>query len=237
MMDQWINMVEVNVDAPREDEFRNWFADIHMHDVLTTLGFLGARQHEIKEFRDGRGKYLHLYNIETDDIDRTMELRLQSREQEVQRGRHRAKLTMHVWRDVLWRQRAERVAPDYKKSTRQRWLNLVEVNCAISREEEFSDWYLNVHIGDVLSTPGFVGARHYETKEFRDGRGKYLNAYYLETDDIDSTMKLRLQKREEERKQGRYRDKLTMPVWRDVVWRRIAEHSAPGKVDTNSLPW
>ena len=71
----------------------------------------------------------------------------------------------------------------------QQWMNLMEVNCDPAREEEFRAWFREVHMADVLTTPGFVGARQHETKEFRDGRGKYLNVYYLETDDIDRTMK------------------------------------------------
>src|SRR5690242_5534842 len=128
LMQQWMNLMEVNCDPAREEEFRAWFRDVHMTDVLTTPGFVGARQHETKEFRDGRGKYLHLYNIVSDDIERTMTLRRDSREEERKRGRYRAGLTMHVWRDVLWRQVSERVAPSYARSELPRWLNLVEVN-------------------------------------------------------------------------------------------------------------
>ena len=236
-MQHWMNLMEVNCDPAREDEFRAWFRDVHMADVLATPGFVGARQHEGKEFRDGRGKYLHLYNIVSDDIEQTMKLRLQSREDERKRGRYRPNLTIHVWRDVLWRQIAERVAPGYRRSDLPRWINLVEVNVAPSREAEFADWYQNVHMGDVLDTPGFAGARHYETKEFRDGRGKYLNVYYVETNDIERTMQVRRERREDEKKRGRYRDRLTIPVWRDVLWKRIAERAAPDSASTAALPW
>ena len=105
-MQEWMNLMEVNCDPAREEEFKEWFRDVHMPDVLETPGFVGARQHETKVFRDGRGKYLHLYNIVTSDIQGTMKDRIERREEEKQRGRHRAKLTMHVWRDVLWRQLA-----------------------------------------------------------------------------------------------------------------------------------
>lgn len=236
-MQEWMNLMEVNCEPAREGELHEWFVNVHMPDVLETPGFVAARQHERKEFRDGRGKYLHLYNIVTDDIDRTMKVRIERREEERKRGRYRNKLTTHVWRDVLWRQLAERVAPGYGKSNRQKWINLVEVNCDPSREDEFRDWYVNVHMGDVLGTPGFVGARHYQTKEFRDGRGKYLNVYYLETDDLETTMKVRLERREEEKKRGRHRDKLTIPMWRDVLWKRIAERAIAGNAGENPLPW
>jgi hypothetical protein len=66
-----------------------------------------------------------------------------------------------------------------------------------------------------LATPGFVGAKRYVIKEFRDGRGKYLAIYEIETDDIDKTMQLRLERRALELKQGRSsttRNNLLVPM-------------------------
>ena len=54
---------------------------------------------------------------------------------------------------------------------------------------------------------------------------------------IERTMKVRLERREDELKRGRYRDKLTIPVWRDVLWRRIAERTAPVSGPSTALPW
>ncbi len=102
-----------------------------------------------------------------------------------------------------------------------RWINLVETNCAIaSREKEYNDWYDNVHIPDILATPGFISARRYEQKEFRDGRGKYLAIYQIDTDDIDKTIALRRERRKREMEQGHYTD-LLVRVWRDVLYRPV----------------
>ena len=63
-----------------------------------------------------------------------------------------------------------------------RWFNLVESSCADpAREDEFNSWYNNVHIPDVLSCPGFIGATRYEVREPQEGRGKYLAVYENET--------------------------------------------------------
>lgn len=241
MMDKWINMTEVKCDPAREEEFKKWMLTIHFPDILDTTGFLEARQYVEKEYRDGRGKYLHIYNIETEDIDQTMRVRLAAREEEKQRGRYSVNsnnLIIAVWRDVLWRQIAERIIPGSKRTGMEKWINILEVNCEPSRENEFKDWYVNLHMPDVLSTPGFVGAKQYEAKEFRDGRGKYLHLYYIETDDIERTMKIRLARREEEAKQGRSsgaHNKLTTHVWRDVKWKQVAELVTPDKSRTTLL--
>lgn len=104
----------------------------------------------------------------------------------------------------------------------QKWINVVENNCVPDREEEFNDWYDSIHLPDILETPGFVSARRYVNKEFRDGRGKYLSIFEIETHDIDKTMAVRLKKRALEIEQG-HGSNLWLPVWRDVLYKQITE--------------
>jgi len=55
-----------------------------------------------------------------------------------------------------------------------------------SREEEFNDWYDNIHIPDMLETPGMIRAtRWMSAHQGGNQRRKYLAMYELETDDID----------------------------------------------------
>lgn len=231
-MERWVNILETNCDPTREDEYNDWYDTMHIPDVLKTPGFMRARRFLNKEFRDGRGKYMAVYEIETDDIENTMKLRLERRAEENRQGRgsvNRPNFSFPVWRDVLWKQIFERYAPESSTSRTGKWLNMVEQNCDPAREAEYHEWYNTMHIPDILATPSFVSARRYQIKDFRDGRGKYLAIYEIETDDIDSTMKLRLAKRAEELRQGRAsgnRPHLTRPVWRDVLWKQIFERTA-----------
>ena len=90
-----------------------------------------------------------------------------------------------------------------------RWVNVVETSCSDpSREDEYNDWYDNVHVPDVLETPGFLAATRYMIKEPQSGRRKYLAVYEIETADVEATMALRRKKRVQEREQGRYTDLL-----------------------------
>ena len=98
------------------------------------------------------------------------------------------------------------------------WVNIVETNCAdASREEEFNNWYDNIHIPDILETPGFLSATRYMIKEPQEGRGKYLTVYEIETEDMDKTMEVRREKRLLERDRGRYIDFLELV--REVQYR------------------
>jgi len=224
-MAQWLNTIEGFCDPARQKEFSDWYDNIHLGDILKTPGFLAGRRYEAREFRDGRGTYLTTYDIETDDIDRTMAVRIARRREEIEQGRGITVLTI-IWKDVLWKLIAELVPAQKQAPQVTRWVNLVETNCVdASREKEFNDWYTNIHLPDVLDTPGFTAARRYEAKEFRDGRGKYLAVYEIETDDIDRTMAVRLEKRKREVEQG-HSCSLMVPVWRDVLWKLVSERSA-----------
>jgi len=62
----------------REDEFNSWYDNTHLHDVLKVPGFVAARRFKLAEFQRGAppdlGKYLAVYEIETDDLPHTLAL-------------------------------------------------------------------------------------------------------------------------------------------------------------------
>jgi hypothetical protein len=70
-----------------------------------------------------------------------------------------------------------------------RWFLTVESNCCdASREKEFSDWYKNIHLPDILEIPGFMHAAFYENTNPSEGQGKFLAIYDIETDDLARTL-------------------------------------------------
>ena len=69
-----------------------------------------------------------------------------------------------------------------------KYLFIAQSDCADkAREKEFCEWYDDVHVPDILVTPGIVEAARYENLD-PDGnkRPKYLVIYEIETDDIDA---------------------------------------------------
>ena len=95
----------------------------------------------------------------------------------------------------------------------EKWLFVVRTNCTDeSREDEFNKWYDEVHIADIMATPGFVKADRYVSGELSSyGAGRYLAIYEIETDDIGKTMKTLSEKIYEAFKAGR-----TSPLIRPV---------------------
>ena len=232
-MQKWINMVEnFCTDPSREDEFNDFYNNVHLPDILKTPGFLAARRYVTEKPRNGRGKYLAIYDIETDDIDKTMATRRQRREQEKEQGRSAAMavpgLILSAWSDVLFKQIYEATSGGPFKMGN--WINMVELLLANpSREKALHDAYNNIHLVDILKSPGYLGARRYVIKEPRNGRGTFLAIYEIETDDMEKTMTTRLQLRQQERNQGRGLAEMApnsfLHFWGDVQFEKIYELS------------
>jgi hypothetical protein len=73
-MEKWIFVVRTNcTDESREDKFNEWYDNVHVPDVMGTAGFLKAERYCSPEWSSyDLGRYLAIYEIETDDINKTM---------------------------------------------------------------------------------------------------------------------------------------------------------------------
>ena len=78
---------------------------------------------------------------------------------------------------------------------KNRTLYLVFGNPAEGREDEFNEWYDNVHVPEVLATPGMLTAQRFELRDTELSRAegvpapthRYLTVYEMEGD-VDATM-------------------------------------------------
>ena len=88
-MENWLLLVEVNCkDAKRLTEFDEWYDTIHIPDIVTgSPGFRSATRYVIKYPTPGRGTYLAVYEIETNDIEKTMEAHEKNLEEKYGLGR------------------------------------------------------------------------------------------------------------------------------------------------------
>ena len=91
----------------------------------------------------------------------------------------------------------------------EKWFLTVESNCCDpSKEKEFSDWYKNTHLPDILEIPGFVYAAFYENTNPSEGQGKFLAIYDIETDDLAGALAAFDEIVNKRAKQGRISDLL-----------------------------
>ena len=230
-MEKWINMVETFcTDPSREDEFNDWYTNTHLPDALSSPGLLAARRYVINEPLNGRGKYLTIYEIETDDIDKTMATRRERRQKETEQGRSAAMaipdLLLLAWSDVLYKQIYEITSGGSFETGN--WINTVELlTTSPSRENDFNDAYNDIHLVDIMKSPGYLGARRFIHREPRNGRGNYLAIYEIETHDMAKTITTRRELRKKEAKQGRSMGELVpnsfLHMWVDVQFKKIYE--------------
>jgi hypothetical protein len=74
-------------------------------------------------------------------------------------------------------------------------LYLVFSNPVAGREDDFNEWYDNVHVPEVLATPGMVTAQRFSLADVEMNRAEgmpaqshaYLTVYEMEGD-VDATM-------------------------------------------------
>ena len=60
-------------DPAREKEFNEWYDNTHVPDVLETPGFVSCTRYEmIGDPGPGQGKFLAVYEVESDDLPSTM---------------------------------------------------------------------------------------------------------------------------------------------------------------------
>ena len=214
-----MNVHETHCYRTKEAEFNAWYNDIHLPDVLETKGFLAATRYRIKEFKKGRGTYLTLYEIESDDIRETMRIRREKAAREVEMGRG-SDLWVNVWPFVLFRKIAEQRREGHRSDTsKPRWVSLVETNPVTGQEQAFNDWY-DDHLAEVLESPGFVAASRFVIGEQLEGRGRYLAIYYIESDDIEETIRVRAERKAEEVRRGKDPG-LWQLVWGSTLFEQI----------------
>ncbi len=72
-MARWILNVETNcADPKREKEFNDWYDRTHLFDVLETPGMVRASRYEYINPPEGQPKFMAMYEVETEDMDKTM---------------------------------------------------------------------------------------------------------------------------------------------------------------------
>jgi hypothetical protein len=98
-MEKWLLVVESNCkDQNRETELNDWYDTVHFPDILGgSPGFKRATQYIIKKPQPGKGKFLTVYEIETDDIDATIAAHSKNMKRAFAAGRNSELAEMVSW--------------------------------------------------------------------------------------------------------------------------------------------
>lgn len=84
---------------------------------------------------------------------------------------------------------------------------IIITNCTDpAREDEFNDWYSHTHLPDLAAAHGLVNAARYRNLNPKEGGGKYLAVYELETEDTHAVVRQIMEGDVEREKKGRMID-------------------------------
>ena len=75
-MSKYTFVVFTNATEGRDDEFNEWYNNTHIPDVVRAPGFVAATRFRLAETdppQPSAHRYLALYEVETDDLDKTMQ--------------------------------------------------------------------------------------------------------------------------------------------------------------------
>jgi hypothetical protein len=78
-MANWIYIVESNCsDTKRESEYNDWYNNTHVPDILKEADFIHATRYEALHPGPGQAKFVALFDLATDDIERTLKVHEQT---------------------------------------------------------------------------------------------------------------------------------------------------------------
>ena len=96
-----------------------------------------------------------------------------------------------------------------------------------AREEEFNDWYDNVHLPDMLRVSGMISATRWMSAESKEGQqSKYLALYEFETDDLEKFDSALSERGRWTMREGRFSD---LPVFDPPNIPRVYKQIMPAK--------
>ncbi len=101
-MEKWWMVIASNCkDKNRETEFNEWYERVHVPDVLRgSPDFKKATRYQIMgSGHENQGKYLAIYEIETNDLKKTMEAHARNMENVRKAGRFSelfARVSRHI---------------------------------------------------------------------------------------------------------------------------------------------
>ncbi len=168
-------------DPAREQEFNDWYNHIHLPDVTAP----GIYSHATRfantgtNVKPGEGGYIALYETNWEDLPKAAAIERQALDIVRAEGR----VTPLI--DNVLVSTFKRLGGEFHSSSRlARGILAVLSNCTDAiREDEFNNWYNDIHIPDILDTRLYHTAYRFESQDPQATRGKYLALY--ETDHGD----------------------------------------------------
>jgi hypothetical protein len=189
---RWLMMVAtLCTDLNREADFNTWYNDIDIPDVLEVPGYQRARRGIIVDSAVPEpsplpqiGRYVALYNIDSEAIDKTLiDMLMATRKME---SRQRSTDLLKVTERVYYHELAPSItAAGARAAGAEEFLFLERVDCCTdaAAERRFNRWYEKTHLPQMLQRAGMQRATRYELYRVlmleEQTASKYLTVFEL----------------------------------------------------------
>jgi hypothetical protein len=158
-----IHLAAFDLEADAEEEFTRWYEAKHIPRMLARPGW-----RRVSRYRCTDGyPLLSLYELD-DDVPLLPPIS----EAPFRSGQFAAR-GIRNYKARTWRE----IHAAGAHMERPEWINVVSVDIEPTHAEEFSRWYNEVHVPEILACPGWRANRRYECL---DGEPRYLAIYDLE---------------------------------------------------------
>ena len=167
----------INPTPGEEDEFNDWFNHTHVPDILG-LGVFD-RIYRYEAIDEPKARYLAVWESDYVDLKEAMEEVRRATEELRARGR------LLPGGETVWAQPFVAVGPAKpQKLNPVTFISISQTSCQNpSREEEFNQWYNDMHLPEFLATGYFHTAYRYRRYDSpQEGEGMFLALYESDVD-------------------------------------------------------
>ncbi len=215
-----VRLVLTNCMEPsREREFNRWYDQVHVTDLLEAGVASHGLRYQNAEPQLGEAKYLAIYEVDREDLDRVDEEFARIADRLAERGRMHPAL--EIVNRGMWRRIGREFTTGKPAETRVAGIWILQSNCTdTAREAQFNTWYDATHIPDLLATGLFLAAYRFAAIGHRPS-GSYLAIYETASDPTTAVKEFVRIHRPRLRKAGRLSDMI------DVTWRGTFQQLAP----------
>jgi hypothetical protein len=162
-MTDLIHLALFDLEPEMEEEFTAWYEGEHIPRMLARSGWKRARRYRCS---DG-SPLLSLYELD-DEIANVAHI-----SEAPFRSARFASRGLRNYHAQTWRQ----IYSAGQSTERPEWINAVTVDIEPAYAEQFSRWYNEVHVPEILACPGWRAGRRYECI---DGESRFLAVYELD---------------------------------------------------------
>ncbi len=215
-----MRLVLTNCTEPsREREFNRWYDQVHVPDLLEAGVARHGLRYQNAEPQLGEAKYLAIYEIDREDLDRVDQEFARIAARLAERGRMHP--TLEIVNREMWRRIGREFTTGRPAEKRVAGIWILQSNCTDTvRESQFNTWYDVTHIPDLLATGLFLAAYRFAATDHRPS-GSYLAIYETAIDPTTAVKEFVRIHRPRLREAGRLSDMI------NVTWRGTFLQLAP----------